>query len=111
MNIVGKRNCLHIILDRNISKSILEQVPNSVGFAIEIHRIRGKNTAHARRYLLMRIVDHKMKVIRHETPRRNTDAIADKLILEQREHPIAIFIVFEDADAAITTRDNVVIAR
>lgn len=52
-----------------------------------------------------------MKVIRHETSRRNTDAIADKLILEQREHPIAIFIVFEDADAAITTRDNVVIAR
>ena len=52
-----------------------------------------------------------MKVIRHETPRRNTNAIADKLTLEQREHPIAIFIVFEDADAAITTRDNVVIAR
>ena len=37
MIIVGKRNCLYIILDRIISKSILEQVPNSICFAIEIY--------------------------------------------------------------------------
>ena len=52
-----------------------------------------------------------MKMVRHETPRSNADTIPNKFILEQREHPIAIFIVFKDADAAITTRDNVVIAR
>ena len=59
----------------------------------------------------MRIIDHKMKMIRHEAPRRNADPIADKLVLEQREHPIAIFIVFEDADATVASRNNVVIAR
>ena len=51
-----------------------------------------------------------MKVVRHETPRSNADTIPNKLILEQREHPIAIFIVFEDADAAITACDYMVIA-
>lgn len=59
----------------------------------------------------MRIVDHKMKMIRHETPCGNANAITDKFTLEQCKHPIAIFIVFEDANATISTRDNVVIAR
>ncbi len=58
----------------------------------------------------MRIVDHKMKMIRHETPCGNANAITDKFILEQCKHPIAIFIIFEDADAAITACDYMVIA-
>ena len=58
----------------------------------------------------MRIVNHKMKMIRHETPSGNANTVADKFILEQRKHPIAIFIVFEDADATITACDYVVIA-
>lgn len=49
-------------------------------------------------------------MVRHETPRSNADTIPNKLILEQREHPIAIFIVFKDADAAITACDYMVIA-
>ena len=59
----------------------------------------------------MRIVNHKMKMVRHKTPRRNANAITDELILEQRKHPISIFVVFEDANAAISTRNNVVAAR
>ncbi len=59
----------------------------------------------------MRVINHEMKVIRHEAPRRNANAITDKLVLEQREHPISIFVVFKDANTAISTRDNVVIAR
>lgn len=59
----------------------------------------------------MRVINHEMKVIRHEAPRRNTNAITDKLALKQREHPISIFVVFKNANATISTRDNVVIAR
>ena len=51
-----------------------------------------------------------MKMIRHETPCGNANAITDKFILEQCKHPIAIFIIFEDADAAITACDYMVIA-
>lgn len=59
----------------------------------------------------MRVINHEMKVIRHEAPCCNANAITDKLALEQSEHPISIFIVFKDANAAISTRDNMVIAR
>ena len=59
----------------------------------------------------MRVINHEMKVIRHEAPSRNANTIADEFILEQREHPISILVVFKDANAAISTRDNVVIAR
>ena len=59
----------------------------------------------------MWIINHKMKVVRHETPRRNVNTISDKLIFKQAEHSISIFIIFEDANAAITARNNVIIAR
>ena len=50
-------------------------------------------------------------MVRHKAPRRNANTIADEFALEQREHPISILVVFKDANAAISTRDNVVIAR
>ena len=59
----------------------------------------------------MRIINHKMKVVRHKTPRRNVDTITDKLVFEQCEHPITIFIVFEDANATVSARDYVVTTR
>ena len=59
----------------------------------------------------MRIINHKMKVVRHETPRRNVDTISDKLIFKQAEHSVSIFVIFEDANATISARDYVVTTR
>ena len=59
----------------------------------------------------MRIINHKMKMVRHETPRRNVNTISDKLIFKQAEHSVSIFVIFEDANATVSARDYVVTTR
>ena len=59
----------------------------------------------------MRIINHKMKVVRHKTPRRNVDTISDKFVFKQGEHSISIFVIFEDANATVSASDYVVTTR
>ena len=48
MDVISERNCLDIVLNWNVLKPILKQMPDTIGFTIKVFDVRGKDTAHAR---------------------------------------------------------------
>lgn len=47
MDVISERNCLDIVLNWNVLKPILKQMPDTIGFMIKVLDVRGKDTAHA----------------------------------------------------------------